>query len=79
MVEWHMAKISMVIPDADLALIDEVAAPNRSAFMLAAARDAALRLRRERDDAEIARILTESAAEDRALLEEFAGTMSDGL
>jgi hypothetical protein len=64
-----MAKISMVIPDADLAVIDEVASPNRTAFML----------RRERDDAEIARILNENAAEDRALLEEFAGTLADGL
>jgi len=74
-----MAKISMVIPDADLAVIDEVASPNRTAFMLAAAREAALRLRRERDDAEIARILNENAAEDRALLEEFARTLADGL
>jgi len=74
-----MAKISMVVPDADLAIIDEVAAPNRTAFMLAAAREAALRIRRERDDVEIARILDESADEDRALLEEFAGTAADGL
>ncbi|MBV8644429.1 MAG: hypothetical protein JO225_10990 [Candidatus Eremiobacteraeota bacterium] len=74
-----MAKISMVIPDADLAIIDEVAAPNRTAFMLAAAREAALRLRRQREDAEIARLLDEGADEDRALLDEFAGTLADGL
>ena len=73
-----MAKISMVVPDSDLALIDEVASPNRTAFMLAAAKEAALRIRRQRDDAEIARILDESAGEDRAQLDEFAGTVGDG-
>ena len=73
-----MAKISLVVPDADLALIDEVATPNRTAFMLAASREAALRVHRERDDAEIARILDENAPEDRALLEEFAGALADG-
>lgn len=74
-----MAKISMVVPDADLALIDEVAAPNRTAFMLAAAREAAVRIRRQRDDAEIARILDASAENDRAILAEFAATTADGL
>jgi fructose-specific component phosphotransferase system IIB-like protein len=74
-----MAKISMLIPDADLAVIDEVASPNRTAFMLAAAKEAALRIQRARADAEVARILNESADEDRALLEEFAGTTADGL
>ena len=73
-----MAKISMIVPDADLALIDEVATPNRTAFMVAAAREAALRIRRRRDDAELARILDESAADDRALLDEFDGTAGDG-
>jgi hypothetical protein len=74
-----MAKISMVVPDADLALIDEVASPNRTAFMVAAAKAAAMRVLRQREDAEIARILDESADEDRALLEEFSGTLADGL
>ena len=74
-----MAKISMLIPDADLADIDEVASPNRTAFMLAAAKAAAAKVRRERQDAEIVRLLDESAAEDRALLEEFTGTVADGL
>ena len=73
-----MAKISLLVPDADLAFIDEVAAPNRTAFMLAASREAALRVHRERDDAEIARILDENVPEDRALLDEFAGTVADG-
>ena len=74
-----MAKISMVVPDADLALIDEVASPNRTAFMVAAAKAAAMSVLRQREDAEIARILDESADEDRALLEEFSGTLADGL
>lgn len=74
-----MAKISMVVPDEDLAAIDEVATPNRTAFMLKAAKEAAARLRRERLDAEIARCLTESADDDRLLLDEFAGVAADGL
>ncbi|MDB5041071.1 MAG: hypothetical protein JWN27_1797 [Candidatus Eremiobacteraeota bacterium] len=74
-----MAKISMVIPDADLAVIDEVASPNRTAFMLSAAKEAAVRILRERADAQVARILSESADEDRALLQEFVGTLADGL
>ena len=74
-----MAKISMVVPDADLALIDRVASPNRTAFMIAAAKAAAVRVLRQREDEEIARILDESADEDRALLEELSGTLADGL
>jgi uncharacterized protein (DUF1778 family) len=75
----NLARISMVIPDEDLALIDAAASPNRTAFMLSAAREAARRVLREREDAELARILDESADEDRALLEEFSGLMADGL
>jgi hypothetical protein len=78
-VSSEMAKISMLIPDADLALIDEVASPNRTAFMLGAAKEAAARIQRARADAQVARILNESADEDRALLEEFVGTVADGL
>ena len=74
-----MTKISMVVPDDDLALIDAVAKPNRSAFMLAAAKQAALRRHRELLDAEIARCLAETADEDRALAKEFAGVAGDGL
>jgi len=73
------AKISMVIPDADLALIDEVAEPNRSAFMLAATKEAALRKHRERLDAEIDRCLDETADEDRRLAADFDGVAGDGL
>lgn len=74
-----MARISMVVPDEDLAAIDEVASPNRTAFMLAATREAVARLHRERLDDEIIRCLAETAADDIALLDEFAGTMADGL
>jgi hypothetical protein len=74
-----MAKISMVILDADLAVIDEVASPNRTAFHVSAAKEAAVRIQRERADAQVARILSESADEDRSLLQEFVGTLADGL
>jgi hypothetical protein len=74
-----MAKISMVIPDDDLALIDAVAGSNRSAFMLGAAKEAALRRHRERLDVEIASCLAETADEDRILAAEFAGIAGDGL
>ena len=72
-------KISMLIPDEDLALIDAVAVPNRTAFMIKAAKEAALRVQREREDQEIARICTENAERDRALAEEFAAADADGL
>jgi len=74
-----MARISMVVPDADLVAIDEVASPNRTAFMIAAAKEAVQRLLRQRLDAEIARCLAETAPDDVALTDEFAGTAADGL
>lgn len=74
-----VAKISMVIPDADLAAIDEVASPNRTAFMLEAALFAVARVRRERLDAEVARCLAETADEDALLADTFSGTAADGL
>jgi len=69
----------MLVPDEVLALVDSVAKPNRTAFMLSVARDAAKRIARELEDQEIARILDQNADLDRALNEEFAGTMADGL
>jgi hypothetical protein len=69
----------MVIPDDDLALIDAAAEPNRTAFMLSAAKELAVRRHRERLDEEIARCLAETASEDRALAAEFAGVVGDGL
>jgi hypothetical protein len=74
-----MAKISMVVPDEDLRAIDEVAAPNRTAFILNAAREAVARLHRAKLDAEIARCLAETAHDDVELLAEFAGVAADGL
>ena len=74
-----MPKISMLIADDDLALIDAAATPNRTAFMVAAAKEVALRVQRAKEDAEILRILAESADDDRALLDEFAATTADGL
>lgn len=74
-----MAKISMLIPDADLALIDEVAKPNRTAFMIRSALDAAARARRQRDDAEVGRICAETAKRDRKLAREFEPVLGDGL
>ena len=74
-----MAKISMIIPDADLIAIDEVASPNRTAFMLEATRQAVARIKRERLEIEIALCLAETAGDDPVLLEEFAGVAADGL
>ncbi len=74
-----MAKISMVVPDEDLAAIDEVATPNRTAFLLEAARVAVARLRREKLDAEIARCLSETAKDDLVLLNAFTNVAGDNL
>lgn len=74
-----MPKISMIVPDADLAAIDAVARPNRTAFMVAAALEAAARINRRNEDDEIARICRASADRDKLLAEEAAGTLADGL
>jgi hypothetical protein len=74
-----MAKISMIVPDEELALIDEFASPNRTAFMLRAVREAIAGLQRARTDAEIERCLAETAEDDVALSREFAGVSADGL
>ena len=74
-----MPRISLIVPVEDLALIDEVATPNRTAFMVAASREAALRVRREREARELAEILDARADDDRDLLVEFEGTTADGL
>ncbi len=69
----------MLVSNEDLAIIDAAAAPNRTAFMVTAAREAALRVRRFREDAEIEAIMRENAADDAALAAEFEGTLEDGL
>jgi uncharacterized protein (DUF1778 family) len=74
-----MPRISLLVSDEDLAIIDAAAAPNRTAFMVAAAKDVAHRIRRAREDAEIEAIMRENADDDAALAEEFSGTLGDGL
>ena len=74
-----MPRISLLIGDDDLAIIDAAATPNRTAFMVAAAKEVARRVQRARDDDEVARICAETADEDRALAAEFECTLADGL
>ena len=69
----------MLIDDADLAIIDAAAEPNRTAFMVAAAKEVAARVQRARDDAEVARMCAEQAEDDGRLAAEFAATLADGL
>lgn len=73
-----MPKISMLVPEADLRLIDSVSR-NRTAFMIEAAVAEAKRRRRDLEDAEIARICTENAERDRRLAHEWESTLRDGL
>ena len=74
-----MPRISMLLSDEDLLIIDAAASPNRTAFMVAAAREAAMRVRRAREDAEIEAIMRENADDDVALAAEFDSTLEDGL
>lgn len=69
----------MLLSDEDLEIIDAAASPNRTAFMVAAAKEVALRLRRAREDAEIEAIMRENADDDVALAKEFEPTLGDGL
>lgn len=73
-----MPRISMLIPDDALALIDSVA-ENRTAFMVEAAVGAARRRRREIVDAEIADICKRNGAADLELAREFDATLRDGM
>ena len=73
-----MPKISMLVPEADLRLIDSVSR-NRTAFMIEAAVAEAKRRRRELEDAEIARICSDTAERDLALAREWESTLADGL
>ena len=56
-------KISMTIPEEDLALIDEFSGGNRTAFMVAASTERARQLRRQAIDADIARCLADDLSE----------------
>jgi hypothetical protein len=73
-----MPRISIFVPAGDLAIIDSVAASDRSHFIAAAARDAAMRVRRNRIDEEIESIMRATADHDVALAAEFACTLVDG-
>lgn len=73
-----MARISMLVPDDALELIDSVS-ENRSAFMIGAAVAAAKRRKRELEDAEIAAIVRVHAGDDRAIAAEFDATALDGI
>lgn len=73
-----MPKISMLVAEDDLRLIDSVST-NRTAFMVEAAISEAKRRRRELEDAEITRICLENAQRDREIAAEWAPTLMDGL
>ena len=75
----RMPKISMLIPEADLAAIDAAADHNRTAFMIQAALEAAARIKRQREDAEIRRICSATAKRDSRLAKEFEPALKDGL
>ncbi|MDQ2873204.1 MAG: hypothetical protein M3R35_08770 [Candidatus Eremiobacteraeota bacterium] len=73
-----MAKISIVVPDEALELIDSIA-ENRSAFMVAASVQAAEHERRLAIDAEIAQSCRENVKVATAIESTFASTLRDGL
>lgn len=74
-----MAKISMLVPDEQLAEIDAQAGGNRTAFMVAAAVERARRLKRERTDREIMAAIAADDELDFAVYREWEGTLADGL
>lgn len=68
----------MLLSDEDLAVIDAAAAPNRTAFMVAAAKEVAERVRRAREDALIEADMRANAESDAALTAEFDASLRDG-
>lgn len=75
---FHMPRISMLVSEEALAIIDGVS-NNRTAFMVDAALKEAHKRQRELLDAEVERISTENAAYDIAAAREWEGTLGDGL
>jgi hypothetical protein len=73
-----MPRISMLVPDEALELIDSVS-DNRTAFMVQASVREARKRRRQLVDAEVARICRETAERDRAIAREWESTLADGL
>lgn len=74
-----MPRISLLVSDEDLAIIDGAAKPNRTAFMVAAAKEVARRIARAREDAEIEAAMRGNADLDARLAAEFECTLLDGL
>jgi hypothetical protein len=74
-----MATVTLRIPDDVLAEIDAEAGNNRTQFILNAARAAIVRIKRERLDEEVGRILVEDAIENLEINQEFAHTLLDGI
>ncbi len=74
-----MPKISMLIPDDQLSLIDAQAGGNRTAFMIAAAVERAKRMQRELMDAEIAASVRASDDDDFAVYADWEGAIGDGI
>jgi hypothetical protein len=74
-----MPKISMLIPSEALAVIDEQAAGNRTAFMIAASVERARILSRARLDEEIAASVLASDDEDAIEYSAWEATIGDGL
>ena len=74
-----MAKISMLVPDDQLAVIDAHAGGNRTAFMIAAAVERAKVIKRERMDAEIAASVRASDDDDFVVYSEWESVVGDGL
>lgn len=73
-----MPRISMLIPEEALKLIDKVS-DNRTAFMIDAAVREARKRRRELLDAEVAQICSTTATRDSELSTEFDNALFDGL
>jgi hypothetical protein len=74
-----MAKISMLIGDAELAEIDGQAGGNRTAFMVAAAVERARALKRRQVDEEIATSLRADEEANADVNREWETTLADGL
>ena len=73
-----MPKISLLVPDEALALIDSVA-ENRTAFMVEAAVAAAKVRRRLIEDAEIAAICARNATRDAIINDDWEAAIGDGI
>ncbi len=73
-----MPRISMLVPEEALSLIDEVSG-NRTAFMVDASVKEARRRQRALLDAEVERISEGNAAHDLTAAREWEGVLTDGL